>query len=171
MTKPFSFDQFPLFLARLLSQTNQLGLTQPQIDHACYRVETEARYRELCEKLSDQGKLLQAVTMFGREISTFRLARPFYAEGYAIELVELPAPKSGSEYPEGWEHVEFLANRPLEDLLEAMPNLAWKKGAMRQKLNPTLALKLEDGLTAKFHRIPLDEIIRLEQVLGLEPGI
>lgn len=168
---PFSINQFPEFLGCALAQTNAQNITQSQIDHVCFRTETEARYHEVSAHFAERGSLLQTIVIAGREISTYRLTSPLYSQGYAIELVELPKPKTGSPYPEGWEHLEFLVPLPLQDFLGQHPNLAWNTRGLTHKLNPTVSLKLRDGLTVKFHRIPLDEIIRLEQALGLEPGI
>ena len=69
-----------------------------EMDHVCYRVETEERYRQLLRQLSVATHLVAPPTMVnGRPIATFELPEPIETGGWAISYLELPAPKPGSK--------------------------------------------------------------------------
>ncbi|MEM9929743.1 MAG: VOC family protein, partial [Bacteroidota bacterium] len=170
----FAFMHFlpspALFLNKLFTCLEpQKGLLNHlQLDHICYRVTTVARYEELKEQLLKTNKLLVESPINGRRIATFRMAQPFTYEAREIWLLELPEPKSGSPYPEGWEHAEFVTDRPLAEFADWLTkHLGIKledidtKGLSKQ-LNAEVRLRLPDGLSVKFHELPLDEVIAIE---------
>jgi predicted metalloenzyme YecM len=97
------------------------------------------------------------------------MAVPFRFHQREIWLVELPEPKPGSPYPEGYEHAEFVTDRPLaqfESWLTAHLGITAhdldRKG-LTKSLNADLRLRLPDGLSVKFHELPLDRVIEIEQ--------
>lgn len=138
------------------------------IDHVCYRVATETRYTELRDYHLQTATLLAASEIGGRPICTFRLAVPFTFGQRQIELLELPAPKPGRPYKEGWEHAEFVTDRPLrefDDWLQTTAGVAADaidRSGLDKSLNSDLRLRLTEGISVKFHELPLDEVIRLE---------
>ncbi|MFK8161030.1 MAG: VOC family protein [Lewinella sp.] len=138
------------------------------LDHICYRVTSLARYEQLRNLLQEENELLVESVINGRQIATFRLAVPFRYQHREIWLLELPAPKPGSPYPEGYEHAEFVTDQPLapfetwltEHFAIAATNLD-RKG-LSKTLNADLRIKLADGLSVKFHELPLDRVIEIE---------
>lgn len=139
-----------------------------EADHICYRVETDERYRELVEQLQTSAELLGENMVGGRLIATFQLDEPLVAGGWQISYLELPAPKAGSEYPEGLEHVEFVVlGGNLERFIACHAHLADKFShkAMTKELNPELGLKAA-GISVKFHKLPLGEVVRLEDMIA-----
>jgi len=138
------------------------------LDHLCYRVETVDAYLELRDKLLTKNELLVESLIGGRRISTFKMKPPFHFRGRAIPLLELPEPKSGSFYAEGWEHVEFVTDRPLPSFAEwLMEGLELSQDAldysgMNKARNADLRLQLPDELSVKFHEQSLEEVIREE---------
>lgn len=136
------------------------------LDHLCYRVETDARYSELKEQLTNTAMFLGEAIVGGRPISTFEFATPLLAHGWRIPYLELPAPKEGSPYPEGIEHAEFVVIGGLEKFLNLHEHLPFEMKGMNKKLNPELGLKL-DNVAVKFHEQPLGAVVRIEQRLGL----
>ncbi len=138
------------------------------LDHLCYRVETVDAYVELRDKLSTENELLVESLIGGRRISTFKMKMPFHFRGRAIPLLELPEPKPGSFYAEGWEHVEFVTDRPLSAFAEwLMAGRELTEGTldysgMNKARNADLRLQLPDGLSVKFHEQSLEEVIREE---------
>ena len=139
-----------------------------EADHVCYRVETDERYRELFEELRQSAKFLGESMVGGRLIATFQFAEPLAVGGWQISYLELPAPKAGSEYAEGLEHVEFVVlGGNLARFIERHPHLADKfsQKGMSKTLNPELGLKAA-GISVKFHKLPLGEVVRLEHLLG-----
>ncbi len=144
------------------------ALSHLQLDHICYRVETVERYEKLKAQLLKTNELLVESPINGRRIATFRMAAPFCFGEREIGLLELPEPKTGSPYPEGWEHVEFVTDRPLEAFAGWMVEhlgVADKdidRSGINKLLNADLRLRLPGGLSVKFHELPLDEVIRIE---------
>lgn len=158
------------FLYQILAQLETVpgALAHLPIDHLCYRVETRKHYLTLKEWLLTDNELLVESPIKGRLISTFRMAQPFRHMEREIWLLELPEPKPGSPYPEGWEHAEFVTDRPLvefEDWLIDELGIAPSgidRSGLSKPLNADLRLRLEGGLSVKFHELPLDEVIRRE---------
>ncbi len=131
------------------------------IDHICLRVADEAGYLLWRSRLRWLGELLAETDIGGRPIATFRLHVPLAYGGKAIALVELPAPKPGSPYAEGWEHAEVVAPVPLIELLHAYPHLPWVTGELNKPLNPALRLRY-GAHSIKVHTTPLDKVILIE---------
>lgn len=139
-----------------------------EADHVCYRVETMERYHELLAEFNKTSELLGEHIVGGRPIATFRLNEPLSSGGWRISYLELPAPKAGSEYSEGLEHVEFVVlGGDLERFRRAHQHLADKFSAkgMDKPVNPELGLKAA-GISVKFHRLPLGEVVRIEELLA-----
>lgn len=132
------------------------------LDHLCYRVATTERYVAMKELLSRSGICLSEHVIGGRPIATYRLAAPFTFQGRAIDVVELPAPKAGSIYAEGWEHAEFVVDGEPLDLAKKHPELAWDMSGAGKATNADVRL-CYDGFSAKFHRRPLVEVIQGEK--------
>ena len=138
-----------------------------EADHICYRVETDERYSELVSELGKSAVLLSESMVGGRPIATFQLEQPLAVGGWQISYLELPAPKAGSEYPEGLEHVEFVVlGGNLERFIGYHAHLAdvFSHKGMSKELNPELGLKAA-GISVKFHKLPLGEVVRLEQMI------
>lgn len=152
------------FLERLLAELDQLGaeVNDLHLDHLCYRVGTTERYALLRDALCADGELLAETMIGGRPIATFRLHEPIIHDQRAIHLVELPAPKPGSPYAEGWEHAEFVVDEDLLSFTQRYPQVNWDLSDLDKPVNADVRLRLGD-ISVKFHRMALDEVIRREQ--------
>lgn len=135
-----------------------------QMDHLCYRVETTDRYYELKEKLQETAELVAENQVNGREITTFEFDTPLQAEGWIVPYLELPAPKEGSPYQEGLEHVELVTVGSLDRFLQRHSNLSFTREGMGKLINPEASLKT-DRLSVKFHEQPLGAVARIEKRL------
>lgn len=140
-----------------------------EMDHVCYRVETDDRYNEVRRELLRATRLVKPVgepaMISGRPIATFKFVKPVEAEGWKISYLELPAPKEGSPYKEGLEHAEFVVlGGDLEGFRVAHPHLEpfFKMGGMNKTVNPELGLK-EFDMSVKFHELALGKVVRIEQ--------
>ena len=159
------------FLARLLAALEPApgALGHLVIDHLCYRTATVADYERLRDALLATNDLLAESVIGGRRIATFRLAVPYVYGERRIGLVELPEPKPGSPYPAGWEHAEFVTDRPLADFATwaeqklTLAATAYDRRGLTKARNADLRLRLPGGLSVKFHERPLDEVIRSER--------
>jgi predicted metalloenzyme YecM len=155
------------FLERLLAELDQLGVEVNglHLDHLCYRVGTTERYMQLRNELCADGELLAETMLGGRPIATFRLHVPIVHDGRSIHLVELPAPKPGSPYAEGWEHAEFVVDEDLLSFTQRYQQVKWDLSDLDKPVNADVRLRLGD-ISVKFHRMALDEVIRREQAEG-----
>ncbi len=155
------------FLQQLFAALDQLGVNvhHMHLDHLCYRVSTAERYTQLRNALCADGELLAETMIGGRPIATFRLHAPIVHDGRSIHLVELPAPKPGSPYAEGWEHAEFVVNEDLPSFTQRYQQVNWDLSDLDKPVNADVRLRLGD-MSVKFHRLALDEVIRREQAEG-----
>ncbi|MBL7953266.1 MAG: VOC family protein [Flavobacteriales bacterium] len=153
-----------IFLQKLIAAVEGDGIrTSPLVlDHVCYRVETLARYAEWKDHLSKNGKLLGEHPIGGRPIATFKLSKPFMFQGRAIDVIELPAPKDGSPYAEGYEHAEFVVADGPRAFAMRYPFLRWDLSGVDKTINADVRLGY-DGFSVKFHERSLEEVIALEQ--------
>lgn len=145
-----------------------LGITKDELsmmDHICYRVETKSRYDELLEEFKTIGILLGESMINGRPIATFELHEYIRAAGWTVPFLELPAPKEGSSYVEGLEHVELVVVGSLERFLKRHENLPFSYGGMGKSINPEAGLKTA-GISVKFHEQQLGAVVRIEKQLG-----
>lgn len=155
------------FLDRLFSELARAGVdvSSYPMDHVCYRVAEMDRYEELKHAWGRyvDGFVGYESEVNGRPISVFVLMHPPTIGGRVIPALELPAPKEGSPYPEGWEHAEFVIDEPFEDFMARYKDLAFDTKGLTKRINPELGLKLGSGLQAKFHHLPLSRVIEIEQ--------
>lgn len=81
--------------------SDKIDVSSYELDHICYRVETEARYEELKTILETSYATLLSEAIIGdRFISTYRLNDPIRYINRTISILELPAPKPGRFYSE-----------------------------------------------------------------------
>ena len=152
------------FLTQIINQLHakHLNINDLFIDHICYRVETTERYYELKNELEKENQLLVESTVNGRNIAVFKLKQPITFQHWEIPLLELPSPKSGSHYEEGWEHIECVTNEPLESFIENHPNLTFDLKGFSKPINREIRLNLGKS-SVKFHEMSLLRVIELEQ--------
>ncbi len=149
------------FLERLFAALKEKNIdaSNYELDHLCYRVESRERYESLKAQLSGLGELLSEKEIGGRPIAAFKLKEPIHYRGRRIWCVELPAPKAGSPYPEGYEHAEFVIRQCFPDFIGQHPAADFDTKALTKRVNPEVRLQFE-GFSAKFHRQSLEYVIR-----------
>ncbi len=130
------------------------------LDHICHRVATGERYLELCAELAGKGELLGEQVVNDRPIAVFRLQEPWHFNHRLIDVVEVPAPKQGSCYAEGFEHAEFVV-RDLEEFVARHGSLAWDLKGLHKPHNAEARLRF-GAISAKFHRRALADVIAEE---------
>lgn len=153
-----------LFLERLFAALQQDGIATDalKLDHVCYRVETMERYNMMKALLSKNCKLLGEHMIGGRPIATFKLDTPFVFRGRSTDVIELPAPKVGSPYPEGYEHAEFVVAESPRKFAAHYAALHWDFSGADKPVNADVRLSY-DGFSVKFHERSLEEVIALER--------
>lgn len=149
------------FLDRLFQylSTKNIDVKSYELDHICYRVATIERYQYLKKELACLGELLIESQIGGRAIASFKLAQPISYKNRKIEVVELPAPKAGSFYKEGFEHVEFVITEPFDTFMIAHPHLDFITKDLKKSVNQGITLK-ETDFSVKFHHHTLEYVIR-----------
>lgn len=116
------------------------------------------RYEVLRTMLAQHGTLLGEHMIGGRPIATFRLNEPFLFEGRSIEVIELPAPKHGSDYAEGFEHAEFVVDEEPLEFSKRYPLLKWDLFGISKSINADVRLNY-DGYSVKFHQRSLELVM------------
>lgn len=168
------------FLRRLLDGLSALGVDfhGMQCDHLCYRVQTVEEYDQLKSEIASLGSsvavLLSETLIGGRPIATFKfldrpVARVVYADMAVYEpyLLELPSPKQGSPYAQGFEHAEFVLKPRypggLVSFIDAHKQIReLETDDMTKELNPDVRIRVSPNLSAKFHCDDLATVIQWE---------
>ncbi len=143
-------------------QTAEIDVSGLEMDHICFRVEHTHQYDALKSILSKHSVLLVEQNINDRLIASYRLFEPIVIEDFSIEVLELPAPKKGSPYAMGYEHVEFVTGHLLEDFLLKYPNLKWDLSGINKKTNRDIRLRFDSGFSVKFHEQSLEKVIQVE---------
>lgn len=151
-------DPFLDALFLRLAQT-EIPFQAMELDHICYRVETQARYAHLHRYLASKGELLSEKNINGRPICTFKLHQAIQYQDRLIDLVELPSPKEGSPYQEGFEHVELVCGQHPRYLVAQYPHLSFDIKGMQKAVNADVRLQFPEG-SVKFHAFSLEYVIR-----------
>ena len=137
----------------------EIDVEQFELDHICYRVSLKERYSELKQELLKLGSLLTENEINGRPIATFKLNKPILFENRKIWCLELPSPKPGSNYSEGFEHAEFVIDVPFENFVNLYPNSFFDKKGLSKKVNADLRIQFGE-LSVKFHHHSLEYVIK-----------
>ncbi len=160
---------YETFIEKVDAGLKRLGIWRCELsmmDHVCYRVETSERYHEMLKEAETIGILLGESDINGRPIATFELDDYLEAAGWTVPYLELPAPKEGSPYVEGLEHVELVVVGSLDRFVRRHSDLPFTYGGIGKSINPEARLKTQ-GLSVKFHEQQLGAVVRIEKQLGI----
>ena len=192
-------EQVPIFIKNVeetLWQNYHLDVSVYEADHVCWRTETIKEYSQLVNALKaasdDECTLLIESNIGGRPIATFSFPKGIDAGDRTIRAVEIPAPKEGSPYKRGLEHVEFVIVTSPEDqpdsprndathqslldlFMKKAPSIKWDTRAKQKEINPDVSLKFQleqfGKCSAKFHLMPLADVIEYEKNLMHNEGL
>ncbi len=154
---------YPFFVSTLLSGLDKAGIKYDgyQIDHLCYRTETQEGYEIMKDNLRSASSGFLENSHNGRLIAKFLLKEPLSVRGYKIPLIELPAPKAGRFYESGLDHFEMVVGEGFSEFTEKYRN-SWTGTNDSGTHNQTVSITFDNWKTVKFHKLPLMEIIKLE---------
>lgn len=144
-------------------------LADYDIDHICYRCETDDHYIIMKHYLSNLSQLLHENIIDKRPISIRKLDHPLHYKEYTIPCIELSAPKENNTHHNGREHIEVIV-----DDLEAFDeqygaNITERKG-FSKSINRDLEIEFpwfnsNGGQYAiKFHEQSIEAIIKQEKI-------
>lgn len=157
------------FIRTLSQGLKERGITRDELsmmDHICYRVETLERYSELLRLFQPEAVLLGEQEVGGRMIATLEFKKYLRVDDWTIPYLELPAPKEGSPYSEGLEHVELVVIGSLDHFIDRHSDLSFSLKGMSKKINPEAGLK-DGAFSVKFHEQQLGAVVRIENYVGL----
>ena len=155
------------FLKNIFENISESGIdvSELELDHICYRVETLEKYLELKKDLLKVWKLLKENLIWWRKISTFKLKNPIIYKNRKIYLLELPSPKEWSYYKEWYEHVEFVIKDSFNDFIDKYSDIKFNKKAINKDRNPDIKIKYTQetwkykNISVKFHHNSLESVI------------
>ena len=155
------------FLKNIFENISESGIdvSELELDHICYRVETLEKYLELKKDLLKVWKLLKENLIWWRKISTFKLKNPIIYKNRKIYLLELPSPKEWSYYKEWYEHVEFVIKDSFNDFIDKYSDVKFNKKAINKDINPDIKIKYTQeiweykNISVKFHHNSLESVI------------
>lgn len=149
-----------VFLKKIFNSLGEdmIDVSDYEADHICYRVETIERYDEIGKLISPYADLLAINEIGGRPISVYRLHEPIVYKDKKIYGFELPSPKTGSSYKEGYEHIEIVIDTTFFEFMEKYSYIQFDTRAMGKEINPEIARNYT-GYSVKFHHHTLEYIV------------
>ena len=166
MMNKIKFEELALdFLNQLFNKLTQEKIEIAphwDIDHLCYRVDSLNRYEELKSLFTTFGKQLIESDVNGRPIATFKLNSAIVFKEWAIDVVELPAPKVSKPTKEGFEHIEVVCDDAFSDLEAKYKHLKLDLGGLKKDFNQEFEIDLGER-NLKFHHMSLESVIRVEE--------
>ncbi len=142
-------------------EDSKLDVSNYQMDHIAYRATTSDSYESIMNQLKDYGNVIGVKIIRDRPISIVKLNDPLKFENYTVTCLEVLAPAQSDQFKEGLEHVEIVINDiSLEEFVTKYPHLNFE--AKGHGINPEMVLYFPDGTSVKFHSLPIEEVIKLE---------
>lgn len=138
-----------------------IDLSALQLDHVCWRCPTADSYLAAFRAATEGGFAhLETSPVSGRPVSIFCFPDAIYRrEHHPVQLLEITAPKPGQTFPEGYEHLAFVYQDSLGQLVGQHGNLAWDTERIDCDRNPFVAIALE-GISVEFHLLDLQAVLQ-----------
>lgn len=133
------------------------------LDHLCFRVSSMPEYQKYSEKLSGFSSLVTESMVNGRPISVYKLHQSWVTSAFSVEFIELPAPKKGTDYRTGFEHIEIVPIKTMDFRGKGgLGRFDSPALDMTSMINPEYLLQLPSGLV-KCHFTSLKRVIEIEK--------
>ena len=154
------FNSVESFLEKIFLNLgkDKIDVSDFELDHICYRVETLQEYDKLKKELDKTAKLLGETKVKKRFIATYKLSKPIIFRGRKINLLEIPQPSEHAFYKKGWQHVEFVIEEDFQAFMDKYPNVNFKKENIDKEINPELKIEWND-CAVKFHHQSLEHVV------------
>ena len=158
------FNGLEYFVPNLLDLVKESGIDVSDylMDHVCCRTFDMSSFESIFARWRMFASRVHTSEVNGRPIHALFLEKQFTISGRIVRVIELPAPKPGQTYPEGWEHVEFVVDETLERFMSRYKTHQFDTKSLNGELNSAVGLPLSFGLRAKFHQLPLERMIEIE---------
>lgn len=164
MTESICQHEAVIFLDKLfvdLQKNNILLAHHWDIDHLCYRCDSQQQYKQLKESFSNFADLLVESPINGRAISIFKLNKPILYNDYMIDLIELPAPKINKMTVTGFEHAEVVCDWSFEEIKDYYRHANFDESGTNKNFNADIEICMSES-SLKFHHLSLESVINLE---------
>ena len=188
---PILLPPFVSAITSQLSTYHNIDTTPFHLDHACFRCSTVAEYDAVKSEMYEARQtLLVEGIIGGRPISTYALHPPIICGDRLVDTLEVPAPKFGSPYASGLEHVEFVIpsevtcpvnnegehEAALRCFVASHPSVEFDTRALEKRCNPDVSMALSLGgggakLTVKFHLMALRDVVEYEKANGMVQAV
>lgn len=158
------YSNYEDFIKVIYSRLIALGINTDElkIDHIGYQADSSADYDAKVLLMEEDAEQISENIVGERRVGMFKLKSSLHYKGNSFDVIEIFEPRKGQEVNSALEHIEFLVNGSLEDLMAQYPNVDWDSTVINRNEFPMLILKLGDGLRAKFpRRGVLEEINRI----------
>ncbi len=154
------FNSVESFLEKIFLnlEKDKIDVSDFELDHICYRVETMQEYDELKKELGKTAKLLGEVKVKKRFIASYKLSKPIIFRNRKIWIVEIPQPSEHAFYKSGWQHVEFVMKENFQTFMGKYPQIEFQTGSMGKKINPEIKIEWDDCVV-KFHHQSLEYVV------------
>ena len=157
------YDNYKDIIDTSLVFLKKINITTPLVcDHICYRVTSLEEYETAKAEALKISDLITETMVRGRPICIFKFFKPIQYEGLSISCLELPAPKPGSLYKKGFEHLEFVV-KDLQVLIDQNAGFNFDISGINRAINPEIALAVSANYNLKFHPLHILDVIEIEK--------
>ncbi len=149
------------FLENLFEQLamTDINVSRLPLDHLAYQADSAEDYIEVKNEFSKVAALANESLVHGRKVAIFKLHTPLKFMHYSIPVLEVLERKPGDTFPAGFQHAEFVADMPLEKFAAKYSITNWDKSSLNETQFAHLKLHFPNGLTVKFLKAPILELI------------
>jgi predicted metalloenzyme YecM len=116
-----------------------------------YRASSRTDYDLRKKEAEVEARLIHENEVSGRTVAIYQLEQPYRYGRQSILGFEIVAPRADETCASYWEHVEFVSRQTLQELVAKYPNVQFDQSAISRAEFPKVAIRFEDGLSAKFH--------------------
>lgn len=142
-----------------LIQKSHLNIKGYPLDHIAYQASSTQDYERLKPEFSQLGEEVHEEIIGGRRVAVYRLQEPIQYLHYLIPALELIEPKEGQVCASAFQHAEFVIDQPFEEYMAKYPEIDWDTSSMNRGEFAHLKLNFENGLTLKFLKAPILQLI------------
>lgn len=130
-----------------------------ELDHAGYKCSSMDDYNAKKSESLIDSNLIHEGEVRGKMVGIFQFKTPMAYKNHTILGFEVVSPAVDEKSESYWEHVEYVVPGTLQELVNKHLSVNWDKSALDKPLFSKVAIRFEDGLSAKFHtESVLDEV-------------
>lgn len=155
---------YQAFFSDLLHRMKKSGINihGMPLSHLLYRTATMPEYVKLRDELKDYCSEFVETQFNGRAVAILILKKPLLLEdGFAVSMIELPAPRAVHMYPSGLESIGIIVGKQLPEFIKKYSDVLTGVKDHGQHCQPAF-ITFDNDKTSKFYDISLREIVLLQ---------